>query len=32
MTVKPFDHPDGRINIDLARRLLGSKKNKETLG
>jgi hypothetical protein len=29
MTVKPFGHPEGRINIDIARRLLGPKKNKK---
>jgi len=30
--VKPFCHPEGRINIDIVRRLLGPKKNKEIVG
>jgi hypothetical protein len=32
MTVKPFGHPEGRINIGIVWRLLGPKKNKGTLG
>jgi hypothetical protein len=32
MGVKPFCHPEGRINIDIVRRLLGPKKDKNNCG